>query len=105
MTFEEAKLACELAGGHLAYVESEKEHLFLGDLLAGRRSWLGATDEKQEGQWVWLNGTSIEFKAWHGGEPNNADGGEHFLIMDVRGKWNDVPPAPNKGTGFICEWE
>jgi CD209 antigen len=105
MTWHEAKLACELAGGHLMCVESEKEHLFIVDLLAKRRSWLGASDEKEEGQWLWVNGSPFKFSAWRGGEPNNADGNENCLLLNEGGKWFDVPNRTSKGTGFVCEWE
>jgi hypothetical protein len=105
MTFDEARLACELAGGHLAFVESEKEQQFLSEFVNGKRCWLGATDDQHEGDWTWLNGATLQFKSWHRGEPNNADGREHYLIMDPDGKWNDVPIGPSKNIGFICEWE
>jgi hypothetical protein len=100
--WHEAKLVCELAGGHLAYVESKEEWDFIVKFATGARYWLGATDEEEVGKWHWLNGADLTFVAWAGGEPNNKGGLQHFA-QGSNALWDDlereVPCA------IICEWE
>jgi len=105
MTWHEAVLSCELSGGHLVYVNSAEEDEFLVDLCNGRGSWLGATDEQEQGKWHWADGSPLEFHNWTPGEPNNARGVEHFARIERNGRWNDIEAGPYKSIGFICEWE
>ena len=64
--------------------------------------WLGATDEKTEGVWEWVDGTPIVFSAWLSGEPNNNGGPENYLATLV-GVWNDS--IAKGAVGYICEWK
>jgi hypothetical protein len=72
--------------------------------------WLGATDEEEEGVWVWANGEPWSFTNWELGEPNNCHNGpdncvpEHYLTFWQydNSKWNDIIDAD---LPFICEWE
>jgi hypothetical protein len=105
MTWHEAVLACELAGGHLACVNSSQENEFFLDLTNGKGGWIGASDEQEEGKWRWVDGSGLEFQSWKGGEPNNANGIEHYAKLERNGHWNDVHVGPHKNDGFICEWE
>jgi len=105
MTWQEAKLVCELAGGHLACVETIEENVFLIEFAAKRRGWLGATDEEQEGKWKWVNGSDSAFKGWSPGEPSDRTGNENYAVIQASGGWNDVNSRPQKNLGFFCEWE
>ena len=96
--------------------KSEAENEFLVQLvndsplnLAPERAWLGGTDEKNEGDWVWLNGKSITKFFWKKGQPDNA-GSEHYLELIWKENtghpirtWNDW--SKNKSNVVICEWE
>ena len=107
---------CERLGGHLAYVESEAENNFILSLIAkSNRSkiygvWLGGTDKKEEGDWLWLNGKPITNPFWDGDEPNNANNHQHYLMIGIdgkdlsKGKWYDVWEGTDQN-GVICEWE
>jgi hypothetical protein len=108
LSWHEAKVACEARGGLLACIESAAEQAFIAELCDGRYLYLGATDEGEEGTWVWVNGSPWDFTAWLRGQPNNYFGTEHYLATYDEGKWVDVA-AEGKGfwmpTGYICEWE
>jgi hypothetical protein len=63
--------------------------------------WLGGTDEFQEGNWVWLDGTPWDYEQWEtdstiitggGPEPNNMGENEHYLMLFYygNGNWNDA---------------
>ena len=33
--------------------------------------WFGASDENNEGEWVYADGTTFDYTNWEGNEPNN----------------------------------
>ena len=75
---------------------------------SGRESYLyiGATDRREEGSWVWEDGALLEFDNWALNEPND-NGIEDCAVMVVAstaralGVWDDR----NCGNayGFVCE--
>jgi hypothetical protein len=105
MRWHEAKLCCELLGGHLACIETREENPFIVQFAHRRQSWLGATDEAMEGEWKWINGSPFRFAAWGPGQPDNTAGVENWLHIFENGAWNDTTVGPHGGIGFICEWE
>lgn len=95
----EAKSKCEELGGHLVTITSQEEQDFVNDYVKnGNRInyWLGATDEKVEGEWEWVSGESFEYENWHSGEPSNSEyienEFENYLILwaDLNCVWNDA---------------
>ncbi|KAI8747888.1 C-type lectin domain family 4 member K, partial [Biomphalaria glabrata] len=111
----EAQRTCELYGGYLAEINSDREFCFIRDqLLVPRTSHYdaaitGASDEESEG--VWINshsGTRLTAPNWGPGEPNNFNGNEHCQSYGKQGPvWvmNDVPCYKDRlvKVGFICE--
>ena len=67
--------------------------------------WIGATDEKEEGKWIWSDGEEESFYTnWHreSGEPNGARFQNCALILaDWQGSWDDG--ACTWVASFICE--
>ncbi|HET6881463.1 MAG TPA: lectin-like protein [Pirellulales bacterium] len=115
MTWRQAKQRCEKLGGHLATIGSEAENDFvlvlaksgiskLGDLDG---IWLGATDERQEGDWRWLDGEKVVFNKWGPGQPNNKQGAEHYLLLWLsKERWADQPDRSKQHVAyFVCEWD
>ncbi|XP_069972834.1 uncharacterized protein [Penaeus vannamei] len=51
--------------------------------------WLGATDEKQEGEWVDAKDAAMRFTAWAAGQPNGGRR-ENNAAMTGAGAWADV---------------
>ena len=118
ITWEEAKIAAESAGGYLATVTSADEQLFVAGLISsnvtggdhgfmiGGFQPVGSTEAV--GGWKWVTLEAWAFTSWASGEPNNTGNGEGFLYMDGRfsWSWNDytndnnfyVPPS-----GYIVE--
>ena len=106
-----ARDTCASRGGYLVTIESASENGFVHQ-LAGC-TWLGATDEIQEGAWAWVTGESWDYTNWIEGEPNNCCGPEscggtdcspeHYLCLEIEGIWNDRPRQ--SANGFVCEWE
>uniref|UniRef100_A0A4W5QWT3 C-type lectin domain-containing protein n=2 Tax=Hucho hucho TaxID=62062 RepID=A0A4W5QWT3_9TELE len=65
LTWEQSQYACIRDGGHLVIIESQLEQEFIIMKLVGATNfdnspWIGLTDEKQEGVWVWMDNTSLD---------------------------------------------
>lgn len=102
---------CQEEGGYLCTITSAEEcEAIVSNLPPGQdglRCWLGATDEKQEGQWEWITGEKFDFSWWSPGQPDNSWNEDYLelLFMTQYGGWgwNDIAVAGR--FAFICEWE
>ncbi|MDP6525971.1 MAG: protein kinase [Kiritimatiellia bacterium] len=108
-TWHDARRRCERMGGRLAIVESKAEDEFLA-AISRSHVWIGATDEDEEGQWKWLDGSELAYSNWDADEPNNAPGRaagtyEDYLMISKYAKWNDLSLDSEIIKGFICEWD
>ena len=128
MTWFEAKACCERLGGHLATITSHEEQNFIESLIAGGKKhyyWLGGTDEKVEGEWVWITGEPWGYTNWFPGQPDNRSGidgaVQNYLAIasdkpnssTFWGKfsWQDIEATGDSAgefisdnSGIICEW-
>ena len=115
--WEEAKINCELMGGHLVTISSEEENelvwqgVYANGLNPGGsnnyQAWIGlyqnfdAPDYSEPaGGWEWVTGEPVEYSNWAPTEPNNTDQG-YFVHMtdangvcpegdDICGTWDDA---------------
>jgi hypothetical protein len=107
LTWDVARRRCEQWGGTLAVVTDAEEASFIAELCDGRYMYLGATDQDEEGVWVWVDGTPWEYTNWMDGQPNDYGGEENYLATYDGGEWVDVAGSGSgfwMPTGFICEW-
>lgn len=99
-TWHVAKKRCEEMGGHLAIIETAGEADFISrKMCGGHHAWVGATDEDEEGNWRWINGSHWTPQS---GEVDNSGGAEHFLLWNGS-RWNDECGCQRKW--YLCEWE
>lgn len=98
-----ARDKCRAAGGQLVVIPDEVTWTFV-KTLSPATLWLGATDEKIEGVWEWIDGTPMTFTAWQSWEPDNTSTKEHYLLLH-KGGWCDVVKADQYSVGYICEWK
>lgn len=111
MSWKQAKKWCEDNGGHLVIIENEAEANALTQFLTQPgvpdNFWIGATDEKTEGEWLWVDGSPVTFTKWKPREPDNhqGHGDGHYVAMHVPdgGAWDDVPVHEKRP--FVCEWD
>ncbi|KAM9401169.1 C-type lectin domain family 4 member K-like isoform 5-T5 [Salvelinus alpinus] len=96
LTWEQSQYACIHDGGHLVIIESRQEQEFIIEKFVrstdlGNSPWIGLTDKKQEGVWVWMDNTTLDdsIKFWDPNtetfstrpEPNDWDPGEDCARM------------------------
>ena len=123
LTWNQAKMAAEKAGGHLACVTTQKEYESLREYLLpllkeeNDACWLGASDAETEGTWKWITGEPFEFVKWAPDAPNNGGSGsstQNVLAWQRQSKyearhieWNDLREQFSAGAsgGYLIEWE
>lgn len=124
ISWTEARMRAEQAGGHLATIGALDENDFvLGlvdarpDAFAGRVGpWLGgfqpnpvAADEPAGG-WQWVDGTPFTFSGWAPTQPDNTAGAEDYLDVYRPSSalgWNDDTRAGTGGSviSYVIELE
>lgn len=110
MSWADAKKFCEDLGGHLATISSKEEWDFIQSKAKANEGhfWLGATDEKLEGEWRWITGEPWEFTAWSEEYPNTDNKADYLYISCSRDytwyNWSGELSHTDK-EGFICEWD
>jgi len=99
-----AKSWCEALGGHLVTITSVNENILV-DRLTDRYSWIGLSDAKEEGTWVWMTGEPFAYANWEEDEPDNGqeDKDEHHVRILSGGTWDDCRATSQ--AAVICEWE
>lgn len=85
LSWNDARAWCQSLGRDAVILNDKAEHTwFAEEASAHSRTcrWLGLTDAAAEGQWVWINGTPMEFSYWGPEQPNNAGpNGEHCVAL------------------------
>ncbi|KAL0970109.1 hypothetical protein UPYG_G00237250 [Umbra pygmaea] len=121
MTWEQSQYACIHDGGHLVIIESLQEQDFIRKKVGNPDStnsyWIGMTDTRVEGVWVWMDNTTLNesIKFWDKNEgtsnsewpePNDWKPGEDCAQIGQRcfnkiSCWFDF--ACDKKSKRICE--
>ncbi|XP_078585808.1 uncharacterized protein LOC144867626 [Branchiostoma floridae x Branchiostoma japonicum] len=112
-TYDQARQVCEAAApkgvvGMLALPKDKHVNNFLRDLKNAvseiSRFWIGLSDQNEEGEWKWEDGTPhdtiADWNNWQLGEPNDNQGGEDCANYGGSG-WNDAPCS--SAYKFICQ--
>jgi hypothetical protein len=102
-TWRRAEEKCQRLGGHLAVVPDAQTEAFIVGLANKLVLWLGGTDEKVEGRWMWVDGKEMTYRGgWTRGEPKPQPQ-RNYLALGAYGKWYDAPDQW-RCVGYICEW-
>ncbi|XP_051811489.1 CD209 antigen-like protein E [Acanthochromis polyacanthus] len=81
-SWEESRRFCQSQGGDLVKIDSRDEQSFLERRLRDvmekdqDKFWIGLTDSKEEGRWLWVDGSLLDerLKFWSPGQPDNWKG-------------------------------
>uniref|UniRef100_A0A8D3EFV3 C-type lectin domain-containing protein n=1 Tax=Scophthalmus maximus TaxID=52904 RepID=A0A8D3EFV3_SCOMX len=87
--WDNTRKICQVLGGHLVVIESREEQSRLREKMehAEDKFWIGLTDAKTEGEWLWVDGSRLDERVtfWIGYEPDNWKmynlGGENCVGM------------------------
>lgn len=108
LNFHSARLVCASHGGIVAEIRDEETFQFIQRFSIWKYTkvyWIGLTDNKKEGNWVFSDGTSLEkFDRWSPGEPNNHGNNEHCAQVSTFRylHWND--DSCDKKYFFVCQF-
>ncbi|XP_066267339.1 C-type lectin mannose-binding isoform-like [Branchiostoma lanceolatum] len=107
-TYNQARQVCAADEAVLAMPKDMDVDNFLRDLKNvvdnTSRFWFGLSDQNDEGEWVWEDGTphdiTTDWDHWQEGEPNENGGGDDCANYFGSG-WNDAPCS--SAYKFICQ--
>lgn len=113
-TWKEAKVFCEVLGGHLATLTTAEENEFVYRFMRDcgyLTAYFGLSDEKRVGDWRWVTGEPFEYANWHRGEPSRSGRERYgmYFYKHTDGTWNDShfyeDAEVDPGCSYICEWD
>lgn len=113
----DAKKSCEDQDMRLAWLDSYEENEAVTQKLDGLGSdveiLFGATDQGNEGDWLWLGGNQFwegddkgtavagRYNNWAAGTPNNTNNEDCALVNAMTGYWGDR--SCNSTYPYVCE--
>ncbi|XP_077052230.1 immune-related, lectin-like receptor 4 isoform X2 [Siphateles boraxobius] len=115
LDWNKSRDTCISDGGHLVIINSKDEQEFLMSIIKTKykkQFWIGLTDEKKEGQWLWVDNTQLSqnIRYWSWNEPDDWKGnhreyklGEDCVTIipaDLK-SWSDA--FCSKSLSRICE--
>ncbi|XP_035660143.1 C-type lectin mannose-binding isoform-like [Branchiostoma floridae] len=107
-TFTDAEITCAGYGGILATIPDEGTQLFIIQLVGDRDTWIGLDDRRNEGQFMWSDGTPLGsgYTYWSPGEPNDASTSSDqdcVHLWPLAGfRWDDQPCE--RMEHFVCQF-
>ncbi len=103
-SWHEARDRCHRAGGQLVVIHDAATQAFVKSLAKENRVWLGATDELNEGHWLWVDGSEMTYTAFGTKEANHGKNEDHYLRMQLtESLWKRDKNKTNT-SGYVCEW-
>uniref|UniRef100_A0A668AFI5 C-type lectin domain-containing protein n=1 Tax=Myripristis murdjan TaxID=586833 RepID=A0A668AFI5_9TELE len=98
--WDESRQDCLRRGADLVIINSREENSFLKNF--GLRVWIGMSDLETEGEWKWVDGSSLSYTSWAKGQPDDAREGEDCgEVRPERDGWNDLFCTHNQQ--WVCE--
>ncbi len=107
MTWQNAKTLCQDKGGHLVTISDAAENNFVYQNTTDK-SWIGFTDQEEEGNWQWVTGEDVTYTNWLPTEPNNSGNNEHYAHIRHRepfDQWNDNPNTSSNNPYAVLEFD
>ena len=111
------------AHGHLVNITSAAEQSFIiENLVAGSQTWIGASDQATDDQWIWLDGAEAGLQFWNGGtsgssvnnlyqswqlssDPNHSGDSVGLLWSTAGTPYNWADGDRTSTHAYIIEWD
>ncbi|XP_074240817.1 low affinity immunoglobulin epsilon Fc receptor isoform X2 [Saimiri boliviensis] len=97
-----ARYACEDVEGQLVSIHSQEEQDFLIKHASRTGSWIGLRNLDLKGEFIWMDGTPVDYSNWAPEEPTNRNQGEDCVMMRGSGDWNDIY-CDRKLGAWVCD--
>ncbi|XP_017355626.1 low affinity immunoglobulin epsilon Fc receptor [Cebus imitator] len=97
-----ARYACEDMEGQLVSIHSHEEQDFLIKHASHTGSWIGLRNLDLKGEFIWMDGTPVDYSNWAPEEPTNRNQGEDCVMMRGSGDWNDIY-CDRKLGAWVCD--
>ncbi|XP_018961512.2 CD209 antigen-like protein E isoform X2 [Cyprinus carpio] len=98
-SWTESRRYCTERGADLIIINNREKQEFAKRFSNGNEFWIGLTDSDKEGNWKWVDGSTLTSGFWRSGEPNGKSG-ENCVVSFSSG-WRDHPC--NNAFRWICE--
>ncbi|XP_060772633.1 CD209 antigen-like protein E [Neoarius graeffei] len=93
-SWTDSRQDCKERGADLVVINSREEQEFIMKQVGSSIwAWIGLSDRDTEGEWKWVDGTSLTTAYWTDGEPNNIGDEDCTGILDKG--WNDMECSGN----------
>uniref|UniRef100_A0A667ZLF7 C-type lectin domain-containing protein n=1 Tax=Myripristis murdjan TaxID=586833 RepID=A0A667ZLF7_9TELE len=93
-SWDESRKDCQGRGADLVIINSREENvrgLEISSHIKAEQIWIGLSDQETEGEWKWMDGSSLSYRSWAKGQPDDAPGGEDCgEVRPERDGWNDL---------------
>ncbi|XP_071511250.1 macrophage mannose receptor 1-like [Diadema antillarum] len=103
-TFQLAREFCQRVHADLIVIKDQGMNDWLADKISiyNEIFWIGLWDRRNDGSFLWVDGTEMTWDNWSPGEPNNEPIaiGEDCVEIYSNGKWNDEQCAQPQN--YIC---
>ncbi|MCY7282981.1 MAG: DUF4347 domain-containing protein, partial [Cyanobacteria bacterium CAN_BIN43] len=103
-TWKQAQAEAKRLGGNLVIINNAAEEKQLKQNFGNKRKfWIGLTDRRQEGNFLWSNGQAPNYLNWSQGQPNQSGANnEDYVVMNAgkKHRWDDKP-LQSKFRGII----
>jgi choice-of-anchor C domain-containing protein len=104
----EGQAQAEALGGNLVTINDAAEEKWLQDTFGYNRIfWIGLTDQAQERNWQWIDGSQSTYRNWGPGQPDNliseaSPFGEDYAVLDdTFPGWVDISNTFRQWPGII----
>lgn len=97
-SLKDAKKQAALNGAYLVAINDENEQKWLSGVFGNNLYWIGLSDEKTEGQWVWENGEPLTYSNWgkKGRFPRSTltpERQDAVVLTFINGLWQAIGPG------------
>ncbi|XP_064089321.1 CD209 antigen-like protein E isoform X1 [Macrobrachium nipponense] len=104
-TWQDSRQKCIALNSDLVKITHDEEYDFLYRLAKGHATYIGLSDQQQEGTYRWVADGTIHQSVeswWQKGEPNSAGSGEDCIHFSSRGQGlNDI--SCDREFRYICK--